>query len=291
MLTLGQLSYLPSYLASNPFHPLLVKFSRYKFGSFEILFTLEKYLLRYTWLALLILFALVLPPLEEYWGISTVVRLSTLLYPCFFIWSLTRLAGVELIQLMLEGHWTAETLALPLSNRDWLNGFVTPLWVVFRQYFLITVFSLALYGIESRTFHVDNEFYWADYLQYIGFMIMMFFNAALWIAFVYLGRLYTEIRLRNGLLKGLATLFLFFGGGLIACGYLILFYHFAFWLTSKRVLFMIGVLNFILLSLAVAIHGKLQAHFRDYLCTQLDLDMVIYDDADPHTTAWTPAGE
>lgn len=289
MLNMGQLTHLPPSLARNPFHPLLMKFSRYKFGSYEELFTLERWLLRYSWAALLLLFALVLPPLEQYWGISTVVRLSTLVYPCFLLWSLTRLAGVELMQLLLEGHWTPETLALPLDNRAWMDGFVTPVWVVLRQYFLITVFSLALYGLETRVFTVDRHFYWSDYLQYAGFIIVMFFNAVAWIVFMYLARLYTEIRIRNGLIKGLATLLLFCGGGVIFCGYLGLFLHFAFWLASRRVIFGIGLIDLGLLAFSWFTHGKLLAHFRDYLASQLDIDILIYDDLDAHASAWTEA--
>jgi hypothetical protein len=299
MFNLGQLTHLPPYLASNPFHPLLVKFSRTKFGSYESLFLLEKYLIRYSWLALLVLFALVLPPLEEYWGISTMVRLSTLLFPCFFLWSLTRLAGVELMQLVLEGHWTAEFLALPLSNRAWIDGFVTPLWVVFRQYALITMFSLALYGLETQTVMInlslpgqpaEYEYFWGDYLRVTGFLAVTFFTAALWIAFVYLARLYTEIRLRNGLLKGLATLFLFMAGGLLFTLYLVIFLRYRHWMDSNLILIALGGLALLLLLGAIYIHRKLLAHFRDYLATQIDLDMVIYDDGDPHTSAWTPIG-
>ena len=148
-MALGQLTHLPEEMAANPFHPLLARFSRLKAGSFELLFQIESWLVRYSWLGLVVLAALVWMPLEEIDVVSTCVRLATLLYPCLFIWSLTRLSGVELMQLMLEGQWTADLLATPLDNRALTVGFASPIWITIRQYFLISLFSLVLYGLES----------------------------------------------------------------------------------------------------------------------------------------------
>src|SRR5262245_197056 len=138
-MALGQLTHLPHEIAENPFYRLLVRFSRYKAGSFERLFQIESLLLRYALLGLIVLIALVWPPLEEVDYISTLVRFCTLVYPLFFIWSLTRLAGVELMQLVLEGQWTADLLATPMRNRELTIGFATPLWLTVRQYSLITL--------------------------------------------------------------------------------------------------------------------------------------------------------
>lgn len=287
MLPLGQLTHLPEQFARNPFHPLLVKFSRSKIGSSEILFTAEAILLRYSWAWLLLMFALVLPPLEEYSGAATLVRLSTLIYPCFFIWSLTRLSGVELLQLVLEGRWTAEVLAAPLSDSELAAGFVTPVWVVIRQYLLITIFSLALYGLETRVIVFDEgSVILEDYLRWTFFNYCLIFNAAAWIVFVYIARVYAEIRLRNSLLKGLATLSMLLGGAVILGGYLLLFLRWKEAMTANGTLAILALLTAGLLIASGIGQIKLQRHFRGYLVSQLDIDPIIFDELDPRASAW-----
>jgi hypothetical protein len=290
---LGQLTHLPDQVAANPFHPLVVKFSRYKTGSFEILFTLETHLLKYSWIGLLALCALVLPPLEEVDVVSTLVRVLTILYPCFFIWSLTRLAGVELLQLMIEGRWTGELLASPLTDRDLTVGLITPLWVIVRQYLLISIFSLALYGLETTAIVVDPQdgLLLDNLIRSTAFYYCLFFSSVTWTVFVYLGRLFAEVRLRNGLLKGLATLFLLCGGCLILAGYCLLFFRYPLHMTDTPVLMALTFLIMGLIAGAAWMHRKLARNFRRYLRGQLDLDVLIYDRADPHVTAWEPLGE
>jgi len=284
---LGQLTCLPPSLATNPFHRLIVKFSRYKTGSFEILFTIESYLLRFSWLGLLLLFALVLPPLEEVDYVSTLVRLSTLIYPCFFIWSLTRISGVELMQLVLEGHWTGELMASTLTNRDLTNGFITPPLVVVRQYVLISIFSLILYGLETHVIVIDEgHWYVEDFVRTTLFNFDLFFSAIAWTLFVYLGRLYTEVRLRNGLIKGLATLALLLSGLTLIVGYNLLFWRYPERITHTSVLGLLALLTLALIGASAWLYGRLSRHFRPYLFGQLDLDPLIFDESDPHATAW-----
>lgn len=286
--TMGQLTYLPQHLADNPFHPLLVKFSRVKMGSWESLFNAERYLLRYSWLGLLALFALVLPNLEEVDYLSTAIRLATLLYPCFFIWSLTRLAGVELMQLVLEGHWTGEVLATPVTNRDLLDGFVSPIWLTVRQYLLISFFSLVLYGLERNVILVvDDEILYGDCLRHTIFYIESFMIAVAWIIFIYLARLLAEVRLRNGLIKGLSTVALFGVGCALIFGYCLFFFRYSRHMTDTVILIAMGAIIVSLMALSIAIHACLARRFRQYLAGQLDIDLLIYDDTDPHATAWT----
>lgn len=289
MLPLGQLTHLPAVIADNPFHRMIVKFSRYKTGSFEILFTIESRLLRHAWLGLILLFALVLPPLEEAdYGIATVVRLSTLVYPLFFIWSLTRISGVELMQLVLEGHWTTELLASPLSNRDLMRGFVDPVRLVIRQYLLISIFSLTLYGLETNVIVVDDsgEFYLQDLIRSTLFNYGLFASTIAWIVFVYMARLLAEVRLRNGLIKGLATIALLSMGVLIFAGYCLLFFRYPAQIGSRAVLAGVAGLIVALGGGAWVIDRLLAHHFRHYLSGQLDIDLMIFDETDPRASAW-----
>lgn len=287
MLSLGQLKHLPPSLAASPFHPLIAKFSRYKTGSFEALFTAEAFLLRYSWLGLIILMALVLPPLEEVDVLSTIIRLSTLLYPALFIWSLTRISGVELMQLMLEGRWIAEILASPQKNRDLTLGFVTPIWLVVRQYFLITLFSLALYDLETHVIvRIEGHIYWDDILRALLVNVIFFFSAVSWIVFIYMSRLLLEVRLRNGLLKGLFTLALILSGAALFIAYGILFFFYPEHLDDPRVLAFFGILMAAMAAASLLFHWLLRQNFRYWLAGQLDLDPLIYDVIDPHASAW-----
>lgn len=290
-MALGQLTHLPAWVADNPFHPFFTQFSRYKAASFEVLFTIEAVLLRYSWLGLILLCGLVLAPLEEVPGVATAVRLATLLYPCFFIWSLTRLAGVELLQLVLDGHWTPELLATPMSNRAYAHGFILPVALVVRQYLLISIFSLFLYGFEEKGHLIDfNEV--EDVWEYGGFLrptlfnFGLFFGSVAWTIFVYLGRMYAEIRLRNGLLKGLATVGLFFMGTLMFAGYCALFMFFPRMAMQTPTLVALGLLTGVLVVCSLLFYVRLRQRFRHYLNGQLDLDVLIYDQLDPHTSAW-----
>lgn len=289
LMPLGQLTSLPPRLAENPFYQLQVQFARYKMGSFELLFEIESFLIRYSWLALLLLFALVLPPLEEVDVISTIVRLSTLIYPFFFIWSITRLSGVELMQLVLEGQWTTEVLASSAESPDLATGFIDPLWMVVRQYWLITTFSLILYSIESHVF-VRDEFgrlILDDLVADTLFYLVMYFNVIAWIVFVYLARLYTEVRLRNGLIKGLATLIILLGGLLIFAGYCLLFLRFGYLANDPPMIAFIFVLSMALVALSYGLNQKMARNFRNYLLGQMDIDVMIYDDVDPQASAWS----
>lgn len=285
---LGQLRHLPRSIAENPFHPLIVRFSRFKLGSYEALFSIEERLVRYSWLGLFVLFALVLPPFEEIPVVSNLVRIATMVYPCFFIWSLTRLGGVELMQLILEGRWTAEVLTLPLTNRQFTHGFVTPIWIVFRQYLLISVFSLGLYSLETETIVYDEETGWLldNLYPSLAFNFALLFSTIGWTMFTYLARLFVEVRLRNGLLKGLATLALFLGVGAMFMTYLLLFIWFPRYIVDPWVLGALGAAAAALFAGCILIHLRLRNRFRRYLEGQLDLDMLIFDEHDPRATAW-----
>lgn len=288
MMSLGQLTHLPHYLAINPFYRLIVRFSRYKYGSFEALFVFERFLVRYAWLNLFVLFALVLPPLEEVSVVRTFVRLSTLVYPMFFIWSLTRISGVELMQLVLEGHWLPQLLSTPLTNRDFYNGFIAPIRVIIRQYLLITIFSLALYGLELHVIVVDEgKVYFEDLLRHVLFYYTLFFNVIGWIIFVYLVRMFAEVRLRNGLLKGLMTLILMLSGGLLFIGYCLLFLRYRHLIDDLKVIIGVSALTGVFAVGCLVIYFKFARLFRHYLLGQLDIDLLIYDDIDPCGTSWT----
>ena len=287
MVSLGQLTTLPQYLEINPFYRLIVKFSRYKYGSFESFFIIERFLVRHARLNILLLFALVLPPLEEIYLVGTVVRLSTLVYPLFFIWSLTRISGVELMQLVLEGHWLSQLLSTPLTNRDYYNGFIAPIRVIIRQYLLITIFSLALYGLETHVIVIDEgHVYYEDLLRHVLFYYALFFNVIAWIIFVYLFRMFTEVRLRNGLLKGLMTLLLMAGGGVLFIGYCVLFFRHHDLIDDLKVIVGITGLSGMFALGCLVIYFKFARLFRHYLRGQLDIDLLIYDDIDPNGTRW-----
>ena len=289
MSPLGQLRHLPRGLSESPCYPLMVRFARFKVGSFELLFTIERHLLRWSWVALLAMFALVLPTFEEVDGLSTLVRLSTLIYPCLFLWSLTRLAGVELLQLALEARWTGELLASPLSDRDLAEGFIAPIWIVVRQYFLISLFSLVLYGLETGVYVVDDGRLLGidEMVRKTLFTIVLFFNTIAWIIFLYVSRLWIEIRLRNGLLKGLATLALLLAGAGIFTAYLLLMMRWPWRMTDTLTLVLFGVFTAALAGAAVALHLVLRRRFRRYLCGQVDLDPLIQDQIDPRASAWS----
>ena len=288
-MALGQLHRLPPELANNPFYPFLVKFSRLKMGSGEWMFTAEQFLLRYAWFALLILFVLVLPPLEEVDVISTVVRLSTLLYPCFFVWSLTRLSGVELMQCVLEGQWTNELLATPVDDEDLIHGFLTPLWLIIRQYALISIFSLFLYTLEAH-FHViivDGVIFFWEVVRLMTLYYGLFFGAIAWIVFVYIVRLFMEVRLRSDLLKGIGTLFLLMGGFLIFVAYFLLFIFYPTHTTDTPVLAVLVALVVALALTGAWCYRRLCKNFRRYLTGQMDIDLLIFDEIDPDATGWT----
>lgn len=291
MFSMGQLTHLPESIAANPFHRPLVKFSRYKTGSYEAIFAAESFLLRYSWAGLLVLLGLVLPPLEEVDVVSTLVRLCTMVYPALFVWSLTRISGVELMQLVLEGRWTAELLAAPLSDRELMLGFVAPVWLVVRQYLLITVFSLVLSSLETNPIvRIDDHLYLDDVYRSLAVNLSLFFSVVAWIIFIYLARLLLETRLRNGLLKGLFTLLLFGGGVGLMAAYSLLFFRYPALLASYRVLATIDLLSAGLLGGAVAFHGVMRRNFRRFLGGQLDLDPLIFDAVDPHASEWERVG-
>jgi hypothetical protein len=281
ILSLGQPTTLPDHLAANPFYRLIVKFSRYKTGSLEILFAIEAALLRYTWVGLFAMFALVLPNLEEITGAAPLVRLATIVYPSFFIWSITRIAGVELLQLILEGHWTYEVLTTPLDNRDLKHGFITPVWIIVRRYGLISFFSLALYCLETSVFVLDENgrLILNDFIARVWFTEVFFFGAVAWIVFVYLARLFGEARLRNGLLKGLSTVALI-------VGYCLLLIRYPHAIADGRVLWGLTALSALLLAASVGLHRLLSRSFRRYLHGQLGIDLLIFDNVDLHATAW-----
>lgn len=283
MCPLGQLTYLPKPLAANPFYPLMVRFARIKMGSIELLFTIESRLVRYSWLSLLILFALVLPRFEEVDYLSTAIRMLTLVYPFFFIWSLTRLGGIELMQLVLEAHWTSEVLASPVTNRDLSNGFVLPLWLVVRQYFLMTFFSLILYAFEAVVFLPGL---YEDLVRYAIFLEVMFFSTIAWLVFLYIGRLWIEVRLRSGLLKGLSVLGLLLIGSAMFLSYLGLFILWPNRLTATPTLIALGAVTLFFSLASIWFNVKLNRHFRAYLLGQLDIDPLVYDQIDPRATAW-----
>jgi hypothetical protein len=288
-MALGQLTYLPEEMAANPFHPLLARFSRLKAGSWERLFQVESLLVRFSWAGLLVLIVLVWLPLEEVDYVSTVVRLATLLYPCFFIWSLTRLSGVELMQLVLEGQWTADLLATPLGNRELTVGFASPIWLTVRQYFLITLFSLTLYGLETQVVVYDETSgHWLvdNLVRNTLFNYGVFFSSAGWIVFLYVARLFVEVRLRNGLLKGLVTLALLLGGVALLAVFLLLFTVYIDWMTDTRVLVALMGIAVGLLVGAAWLHWRLARRFRRYLMGQLDIDVLIFDAVDPQASAW-----
>ena len=293
-MALGQLTHLPEEMAFSPFHPLLARFSRLKAGSWEGLFQAESLLLRYSWLGLLALIGLVWLPLEEVDYVSTAVRLTTLVYPCFFIWSLTRLAGVELMQMILEGQWTADLLATSLDNRELTVGFSSPIWLTVRQYFLITLFSLTLYGLETHVVVYDEatqSWFFGDLARDTIFDYGLFYTGAAWIVFLYMARLYTEVRLRNGLLKGLSTLALLLGGVMLAAVFVLLFTLYSDHMTETRVLAGLGVTVAALIGGAAGLHWRLARSFRRCLVGQLDIDVLIFDAIDPHASAWEPATE
>jgi hypothetical protein len=290
-MALGQLTHLPASVADNPFHPFFTQFSRYKAASFEVLFTLEALLLRYSWVGLIVLLLLVVAPLDEVPIAAGLVRLATVLYPCFFIWSLTRLAGVELLQLVLDGHWTPELLATPISNREYAHGFILPVGLVVRQYLLISIFSLFLYGFEANGNLImqdddDGSWYYGEFVRLTLFNFGLFFGSVTWTIFVYLGRMYAEIRLRNGLLKGLATVSLFAIGALLFIAYCSLFFFYPGLTTSTPVLAALALMTASLVGFSMLLYSRLRRYFRDYLTGQLDLDVLIYDQLDPHTSAW-----
>lgn len=287
MPSLGQLTSLPSYLDDNPFYRLLVKFSRYKTGSFEWLFTAERYMVRYAWAALILMCILTLPHLEEVDVVADIVRLSTLVYPCLFIWSLTRLSGVELIQLVLEGHWTSEVLASPVTNRDLTHGFITPILLILRQYVLISVFSLAFYCVESSVVVKSGDQWILDDLwRTLWVSFAVFFNTIAWIVFVYMARLFAEVRLRNGLLKGLASMALLLGGLALLVFYIVLFVRYPHQITHSFVVGCILSMIGFLVACSAWICWKVTRHFRRYLRGQLGIDLLIYDDIEPYATAW-----
>lgn len=292
MISIGPFTYLPPALADNPFYPLILKFSRYKTGSFESLFTLEVFLVRYAWIGLCVMFALVLPPLEEVDYLSTLVRLSTLVYPFFFIWSLTRLAGVELMQLVLEGRWTGQLLASSVTNDDLRVGFIFPLWLTLRQYFLITSASLLFYGLETHVLVTDADLPLLGLeplLRDTGFVFGLFFTVIGWIVFVYMIRLFAEVRLRNGLLKGLVAVALLFGGFLLILLFGLLFLRYPHLTDDLKTIGTLAVFTVTLIALSGLCYWKLTSGFRRYLSGQLDIDVIIYDDIDPHATQWQPA--
>lgn len=287
MLSMGQLTHLPENLAANPFHRLLVKFSRYKTGSFEFLFSMEAFLLRYSWLGLMILLGLVIPPLEEVDYLSTAIRVLTLFYPAMFMWSLTRISGVEMIQLMIEGRWTDEILASPLESHDLMHGFVTPIWIVVRQYGLISFFSLVLYELEVHVIvRINGRLYLEDLFQSGIVDFSLFFSAVTWIIFIYLARLLIEVRLRNGLIKGLFTVTLITIGVVLFILYSILLFMYPAMLLDWRVLLSVNAMSALFLAVAVYSHLRLRRYFRRYLCGQLDIDFLIFDRNDPHASAW-----
>jgi hypothetical protein len=286
---LGQLTHLPDEMAANPFHPLLARFSRLKAGSWEPLFQAEAWLVRWSWLTLLALMGLVAARLEEVDVVSTVVRLATLVYPCFFIWSLTRLAGVELMQLVLEGQWTADLLATPLTDRELTVGFASPIWLTVRQYFLITFFSLTLYGLETGIFVHDTttgEWLLDDLVRHTLFQYGMFFSGAGWIVFLYMARLFGEVRLRNGLLKGLTTMLLLMGGVALLAVFMLLFTIYSYRMTDTRVLVGLLAIAAGLMLSAAWLYRLLARGFRRYLTGQLDIDVLIYDVVDPQASGW-----
>jgi hypothetical protein len=267
---------------------LLVKFSRYKTGSNEILFSIESKLLQYSGLGLFIMCLLVLPNLEEVYVLSTLIRLMTLVYPFFFIWSLTRISGVELMQVVFEGRWTAELLSTPLTNRQFTDGFITPVWLVVRQYLLITIFSLALYTLERHVFIVlDDQGVYENLISYGYFYCILFMNTISWIVFVYMARLFTEVRLRNGLIKGLATLFLFMGGTVLFLGYCTLFIRYPHKMNDTQVLVFISFATLFLIVGSGLLHIHLTRKFRHYLSGQLDIDLIVFDKLDPRVSEWT----
>lgn len=292
MSPLGQLTCLPKPLAANPFYPLMVRFARIKAGSFEAFFTIERWLVRYSWLSLLVLCVLVYEPLEMVDYVSTAIRLLTLVYPFFFIWSLTRLGGIELMQLVLEAHWTSEVLASPLTNRNLTDGFVLPLWLVVRQYFLMTFFSLILYALEAHVIERagDGTWLYEDCLRYTIFYEVMFFSTIAWLVFLYLGRLWIEVRLRSGLLKGLSVLGLLLIGSAMFLAYLGLFFLWSDRLTHTATLVTLGALTLAFSLAALWFNVKLARHFREYLLGQLDIDPLVYDQIDPRATAWNENG-
>lgn len=288
MLSLGHYQHLPEFLAKNPFHSLVVRFSRFKNFSWEFLFHVEAVLMRYSGISLLVMFALVLPRFEEINTIGPTIRHLMLVYPIFFIWSLTRISGVELMQVILEGRWTAEIVSTPITNLELKEGFVSPVWLVMRQYMLISIFSLALYTLETNSHLLIPD---DDQLKYMViamgiFNEAIFFNAIAWILFIYMARLYTEVRFRNGLIKGLITLALMLGGILLVAGYGLLFYRYGHRLTDWRVLGIMCGLTGVLTAGAFYFHVKLARHFRGYLLTQLDIDLLVFDRRDPRTSAW-----
>jgi hypothetical protein len=288
-MALGQLTHLPEEIAANPFSPLLVRFSRLKAGSWERLFLIEAVLVRWSWLALLLLLGLVYLPLEEVDYVSTLVRLATLIYPCFFIWSLTRLSGVELMQLVLEGQWTADLLATPMSERELTVGLASPIWITVRQYFLITFFSLVLYGLETGVFVQDpstGEWLVDELIRNTIFHCEIFFCGAAWILFLYTARLFSEVRLRNGLLKGLLTLALLMGGVVLLVVFGLLFTIYSYRMTDDRVLGGLAAIAAGLTIGAAWLHRLLSRNFRRYLAGQLDIDFLIYDVADPQASGW-----
>ena len=288
-MALGQLQRLPPELASNPFYPLLVKFSRLKMGSLEWLFTVEGFLLRHAWVALFILFALVLPPLEEVDLLSTLVRLTTLIYPCFFIWSLTRLSGVELIQCMIEGQWLADLLAAPIDNDDLIHGFATPLWIIIRQYALMSVFSLVLYALETRVVVVEGQFFVWELARPLILYLGVFFSAVAWIACVYMARLTIEARVRGGLLKGIATLCFLLTGMLILASYGGVFIFHPTQLSRPPMLIVPSLLTALLALVALWLYSLLRRNFRGYLAAQLEFKWTIADHAGP--SPWKEPGE
>ncbi|MCE5228351.1 hypothetical protein LLG95_01980 [bacterium] len=289
---LGQHTCLPKPLAVNPFYPLMVRFARSKAGSFERLFTIEEWLLRYSWLGLLILCVLVLLPLEEVDYVSTAVRMLTLVYPFFFIWSLTRISGVELMQLLLEAHWTAEVLASPVTDRDLKNGFVLPAWIVVRQYFLLAFFSLVLYALEQHVIvydAADKTWLYEDSLRHALFYEALFFSTIAWLALLYVSRLWIEVRLRSGLLKGLSTLALLLIGSVLFIAYSLMFFKWSGSLTSTTTLVVLTGLIVLFSAAAVWFNVKLARDFRACLLGQLDIDPLVYDQIDPRATAWSHA--
>jgi hypothetical protein len=290
-MALGQLTHLPAEMAANPFHPLFARFSRLKAGSYEALFRVEALLVRYSWLGVAILAALVWMPLEQVDYVSTVVRLSTLIYPCFFIWSLTRLSGVELLQLMLEGQWTADLLATPMGDRELTVGLASPIWLTLRQYFLSSLLSIVLYGLETQPVVYDpiGHAWLVDALiRNTLFNIGLFFSTVAWIVFLYVARLWVEARLRNGLLKGLATMALLAGGALFMVVIVLLFTRYAGHRNDAVVIAGLCLVAVGLFGCAAATHRLLARNFRRYLAGQLEIDLLINDAGagDPSAGAW-----
>jgi hypothetical protein len=101
-----------------------------------------------------------------------------------------------------------------------------------------------------------------------------------------MARLFGEVRLRNGLLKGLTTMLLLMGGVALLAVFMLLFTIYSYRMTDTRVLVGLLAIAAGLMLSAAWLYRLLARGFRRYLTGQLDIDVLIYDVVDPQASGW-----